>query len=720
MYIDINSVWDISGIDGLLDGKYRVLQLLPRIDSVALYHLRESEGISRPVVLSMPIFKAGIRENRCLVSIYKAPFYQLESEELIPIIQKRKRDENWQLIKELINSQNYLEDIITSERSRKISQYAKSKGTYVQKIYRLLNLYWRYGQHKNALLPAYKLSGAKGIPRTAGTAKRGAPPKDYIPALSPIEGKNVTEHDKKIFKRAMKKYGLKGKEVALSRVYDQMLKDFYYGEILLADSQERDPTLPSLRSFRYWIKKLFGPDEILRKQTNKGDYERNKRGLRGSATDHTQVIGSCFEIDATVIDVHIVSEFNRNTVLGRPTLYCVIDKESRMIVGLHVSLEYASWRAGRQALVNSFTPKKNYCARFGIDIEEAEWPCYHIPQRLLCDRGEFICKKPEELAVPLIGHISIAPPYRADLKGIVERRFKIFNDRLLHELKGTTNGRHYIRGDKDPRLDAQFTITEITSLLIDEVLEHNNSIFQDLARSSPLLIESELPPTPINYWNLHLEKHLHSLSVMDESEIRACLLPPEKVSMTSRGIRLNNNLYYESDDPDFEDWKSIARTNGRWPLDARIDQDNASYIYVRLQPNRGFTRCSLVSLSSNFDRKHIADVGYFHNWLERETKRAKPNTKSLERHERRKEIVTNANELQKQSPSPKSQREKIHAIKANRRKAIEQGRFSSMQEEAISSAPQPEKNVSEVRQNFDNTDSIISLLKRTRGTKNEN
>lgn len=52
--------------------------------------------------------------------------------------------------------------------------------------------------------------------------------------------------------------------------------------------------------------------------------------------------GSCFELDATVLDVHIVSEFNRNHVLGRPTVYCVVDKESRMMVGLHVSMEYAS------------------------------------------------------------------------------------------------------------------------------------------------------------------------------------------------------------------------------------------------------------------------------------------------------------------------------------------------------------------------------------------
>nr|WP_250164206.1 hypothetical protein [Escherichia coli] len=88
-----------------------------------------------------------------------------------------------------------------------------------------------------------------------------------------------------------------------------------------------------------------------------------------------------------------------------------------------------------------------------------------------CVTGEFICNKPEELAVPLIGHLSIAPPYRAELKGIVEHRFQILNEKLVHELMGTTKGRHYIRGDRDPRLDATLTLSEVTKLLIDQVLE---------------------------------------------------------------------------------------------------------------------------------------------------------------------------------------------------------------------------------------------------------
>ncbi|HCL8183363.1 TPA: transposase, partial [Escherichia coli] len=353
---------------------------------------------------------------------------------------------------------------------------------------------------------------------------------------------------------------------------------------------------------------------------------------------------------------------------------------------------------------------------FGIEIEESEWPCHHIPQRLLCDRGEFICNKPEELAVPLIGHLSIAPPYRAELKGIVEHRFQILNEKLVHELMGTTKGRHYIRGDRDPRLDATLTLSEVTKLLIDQVLEHNSSIFDGLAGQTPLLVESGLPPTPLNYWNTHLKRHRHALNKADEADIRARLLPVEQVSMTSKGIRLNDDMYYECDRAEFEDWKVIARSNGRWKLEARIDQDNASFIYVRLRPSEGFTRCTLMTRSSSFEERHRADVLYFEDWKKVSKKRSKPTSKSIERHNRRKTITANAREELKKEPALKTKAEKTLGIKERRREAIMEARISSDD----SNYTEPSENQSSVdKLAADRASKVVSLLKRERGSNSE-
>ncbi|ORP18366.1 transposase [Vibrio paracholerae] len=677
MQVEVNSVWLVSSLDGSVDGLYRVLAIYSEIDLFIMFLITEDKKLERPISVPLSSFIDLVKQKLITVSEYELPAYLSCKDEDIPKAQRLKRDKTYQMIFDLVSSPDFLLDIATNSRSKLLVTQAKKQKTYVQKIYRTLNLFWKYGQEPNALLPAYKLSGGLGKERPAGNVKRGRPVQIATPTFSVFGGVNTEEDDKTKIQNAMRKFGLKGKNVPFSKVYEQMLKEFYSEELLLAESQQREPIVPGYRSFLYWAKKLIPQNELIRRQTNKGDFERNRRGLIGSATDHTEVPGSCFELDATVLDVHIVSEFQRNHVLGRPTLYCLVDKESRMIVGLHVSMEYASWRAGRQALVNAFTSKKQYCERFGIEIEEGDWPCQHIPQRLLCDRGEFICKDAEQLAVPLIGHLSIAPPYRADWKGTVEIRFKILNDTLVHQLMGTTRGRHFIRGDKDPRLDAALTLNEVTKMLIDAVLEHNSSIFESLAAQTTLLIEFDLKPTPLNYWAIHLKKHRHALIKANEADIRARLLPPVTVSMTSKGIRLNKDMYYQCEREEFDSWKTIARNAGSWKLEARIDQDNSSFIYVRLQSNENFTRCELMKLSSIFEDRHIADVVFFEDWKTLQLKKNKPGKASLERYNRKNETIRNAKESLKSELPLHSKAEKTRDMKERRRQVILDNRLKS-------------------------------------------
>lgn len=710
MQVELNSILRACGADGLPDGLYRVLKHYPDNDSIILFEVDNGNKIVKPNSLSYDSFHF-LRKNKNLIkSSIELPFYLICAETEIKKEHIRKRDKRYTLISGLVNQPGFLLEITLKERSKIFSEHSKKVGCSIHTLYRLLNLYWKYGQEKNALLPAYKLSGGSGKIRVAGENKRGAPLKFSTFSMQVPQGVNTKESDKEKFVLAMKMYGLKGEPISYSRIYKLMLLEFYADELIMADMEFRLPNYPSYRSFLYWVKKLFNEDEIVRRQTNKGDFERNKRGLRGSSTDHTENPGSCFELDATVLDVHIVSEFRRNYVLGRPTLYCVVDKESRMVVGLHVSLEYASWRAGRQALVNSFTSKVEYCSQFGIEIDKNEWPCAHIPQRLLCDRGEFICKQAEQLAVPLIGHLSIAAPYRADYKGTIEKRFDLLNHNLIHELAGSTKGKQFIRGDKDPRQDAIYTLPEVTKLLIDLILEFNSSYLSSLTGQSTLLIEAGLSPTPLNYWNLHVSKHRHSLSVIDEAVIRARLLPVTYVSMTSKGIRMNDEMYYESDRDEFEAWKIIARNTGSWKMEARIDQDNSSFIFVRLKESEGFTRCNLMKRSANFENRHIADISFFEDWRKLESIKAGPNKKSVERHERRKAVTNTAIEKSKSAPPLASKIEKVRDMKQRRREAISDSRHEDA--EPLRADEGHLKNSTFLAGQESKADKVISMLSR--------
>jgi hypothetical protein len=66
----------------------------------------------------------------------------------------------------------------------------------------------------------------------------------------------------------------------------------------------------------------------------------------------------------------------------------VVDVYSRMIVGLSVSLEGPSWVGMMLALENACADKVEFCRELGLEIAEADWPCRHLPEAILGDRGE--------------------------------------------------------------------------------------------------------------------------------------------------------------------------------------------------------------------------------------------------------------------------------------------------------------------------------------------
>ncbi|MER0132356.1 hypothetical protein KD913_04175 [Klebsiella pneumoniae] len=185
--------------------------------------------------------------------------------------------------------------------------------------------------------------------------------------------------------------------------------------------------------------------------------------------------------------------------------------------------------------------------------------------------------------------------------------------------------------------------------------------------------------------------------------------------MTSKGIRLNDDMYYECDRAEFEDWKVIARSNGRWKLEAGIDQDNASFIYVRLRPSEGFTRCTLMTRSSSFEERHRADVLYFEDWKKVSKKRSKPTSKSIERHNRRKTITANAREeLKKNLLSKQRQKNPRH------KRAATRSHNGSQISSDDSNYTEPSENQSSVdKLAADRASKVVSLLKRERGSNSE-
>ncbi|WP_220781590.1 hypothetical protein [Shewanella sairae] len=316
-----------------------------------------------------------------------------------------------------------------------------------------------------------------------------------------------------------------------------------------------------------------------------------------------------------------------------------------------------------QALVNSFLPKSDYCKEFGVDIHDSEWPCSHIPKELVCDNGELIGLKAQKALTPMT-RLSFTPPYRPDCKGVVEKRFDILNKELIHDFLGTTRGGSVVRGSRDPRKDAIYTLREVTTEIIKAILEHNRSIFDDLAFSSPLLIENDLPPTPINYWKVHVAKHKHDLQAALPDEVIARLLPPAKVSMTRSGIHFNG-LYYSCREIEDRNFASVARASGQWRLEARIDENTTNHIYVRLDKNHGFTLCYLLPRSRMFSGKSMSESDFMQDWLASKKEQSPISVASIDDHKYRQKMALDAKKRNRNSTSM-SFPQKINNIRQHR------------------------------------------------------
>jgi hypothetical protein len=647
MELSRNSIWKVTNCNLIEDGLYRLLCIMQDVESAILYSLTNTSTTVRPIAISLEGFTELVSSGTAKKAHYKLPTYLLVDEENISGEHIARRDKNYNLIRDIISDSTFIFDYATKKRSPQLAAYAKKNGVDRKSLARLITVYWRNGQDKMALLPAYAKSGGYGRDRAPTNKPLGAPKQPRTIAVDRA-AKFIVDDDAKIkFKKALKKYYLKETGLTLAKTYENLLKDSYSEELKLSEACGRPPLVPTKKQFSYWRTKLFSKDQIIKQRTSENDYLRNKRGALGSIIDQSYLPGTHFEIDATVADVHIVSDLGAQYVLGRPTIYIVADRASRMIVGMHVSLYHASWRAARQALANCFLTKSIYCKGFGIHIDDSEWPCAHIPKELVCDNGEMIGLQPKKVLTPMT-KLSFTPPYRPDCKGVVEKRFDIINKEVLHELLGTTRGGQVVRGSRDPRKDAIYTIKEITAEIIKAILEHNRSILDSLAFSSPLLIENDLSPTPLNYWKIHIAKHKHELQAANRDEVISRILPPAEVSMTRSGIYFNG-MYYSCSEIEELNLASVARSSGRWKLEARIDENTTNYIYIRLDKNKEFIRCDLLPRSRMLRNKSMFDSNFIQDWLDTKKELTPISTNSIDDYKHRKEVTRQAKLRRKNS-----------------------------------------------------------------------
>lgn len=583
------------------------------------------------------------------------------------------RDIAWEIIKDIVKEEPAIFEKIFRTKLIKAAQ-EKYKVSYPT-IRKYLYKYWSRGKTIDALLPDYKNSGGKGKERKAGKTKRGRPP------IYGIEGINVDDATKRIFRLAIEKYYLTSKQNSLTAAYKLMLKEFYAENIYYEGGVEKiilkdENSIPTFTQFKYWYQKEYNAPEILKARKGEKRFNKDHRAVLNTSLSEVFGPGSRYQIDATVADVYLVSEVNRNWIIGRPVVYLVMDVFSRMAVGMYVGLEGPSWAGAMMALTNVVANKKAYCAEYDIEINEDDWPSQHLPEILLADKGEFEGYNIERLVRAFNLHVENAASYRADWKGIVEKQFDLIQKKVKPLLPGYIDVDFQERGARDYRLDATLTLREFTQILIKQILQYNTKHYLKSYVRDRDLVAEDMQPIPLELWHWGIQNRTGKLRVFPEELIKLHLLPRAKATVNHKGIQFKG-ISYSCDKAIKESWFENARMNGSWKVELAYDPRNMSNVYIVDDTLGYFEECPMLEGSKRYEGLSLDEITYWrqqekrvehgrnHQQLQKDIDYIADVEAIIKRAEKEKKV---------QQDSSLSKAEQVGAIRANRKDEKERQR----------------------------------------------
>lgn len=603
-------------LEWLIEGKkeiYRRVLYVNRPQNVAVV-IDLNSDIAWPFSLELDELEALMKDE----IVHEMKYFnarQLIPEEKLSPVNKRKRDKAWEMISELVRDEP--EIYFPEFRGSAVKDMTKKHNCSHNTINRYLRRFWQNGKTPNALLPWYDHCGAPGKERKAGEKKRGRPPK-IVRSNEEKKGINVTPEIRRKFRIGIQEfYDKKVKRPLYSSYVKTMAKYFKIGieekDGILTPIVPPTHKIPTFGQFRYWLRKEHDLRKLLLGREGSRAVNLRMRERTGRSSLEAFGPGSRFQIDATIGDIYLVSQFNRNYLIGRPVIYAVIDVFSRMAAGLYVGLEGTSWIGAMMALANTASNKVEFCADYGIHINERQWPCSYLPDVLTADRGELRGDKPKNLITTLHVNIETLPPYRADWKGIVERYFGRCNESYIDWLPGAVVKRE--RGDRDYRLDAKLTLREFTRLAIRAALIYNNHHRLKWYDRSEFMIQDEVEPYPIKLWEWGITKRTGRLRHFEPDIVRLNLMPRGTARVTEEGIKFrmpdvqtSHAAFYTCKLAVDEQWFFKARNRDSWEVEVSYDPRLADYIYLPQNGGRGFEKCNLLGKNQQYIGKRWEEI----------------------------------------------------------------------------------------------------------------
>lgn len=528
-----------------------------------------------------------------------------------------------------------------SSRHALLVARSKEPGTGTPKtLLKDLRNWWQGGQTQDALLGYYSNCAR---PATVGTAGRGRRKVKSIEAQAFGSDETQTEAsdaDAGEVKKGLAPYQLTQEDLDYMR---DVIETFFFDKKVrrtlsktLQELHERHYSYvdgngfeylrpahecPSYRQLSYFLRSNY-PTEVIQKE-RKGEkrFAQEDRSTEGSIQLECHGVGHIYEFDATILDLPLVSSNSRNDIVGKPTLYLIIDRHSRLIVGWYMGFENANYSAAMQAILSIGEDKEALCKELGLPYDPADWPAHGVlPEMFLADQGELTHKKARRIARSIRSTISNVPGLRPDWKPLVECGFAMIHQVISPNAPGftpdaETRKRRSVNRDRDIALK----LNEARQLILSAIITHNKSA----QLGYPLTVEQAadgVRPIPRDLWRHSVLRRMGKLDQMDYEKLRVELMPRSTATVSEDGIQFEQ-MYYSCPEAQARGWLVDGRRR-RMPLDVAFDYRLVDEIVVYAPNKTGesfvakltgdsvmFSGMSLKEVKQHFDRVDALGAG---------------------------------------------------------------------------------------------------------------
>ena len=362
-----------------------------------------------------------------------------------------------------------------------------------------------------------------------------------IDALAPPpRTEKELSQDEKNMRWTLNKFFYTKHKNSLNTAYTLMLKEKY------CDQQgQLVAEYPTFDQFRYFYRKTKKMQQYYISRDGIKDYQRNNRPLLGDGVQQFAPVVGVGMLDSTICDIYLVDDSGK--LVGRPVLCACVDAFSGLCCGYSLGWEGGTYSL-RSLMLNVIANKQEWCESHGVFIDDGEWDSNKLPGVFVTDMGSEYKGDTFSQIVELGVNVVNLPPYRPELKGVVEKFFDVVQNSYKKHLKGkgVIEPDYQERGAHDYRKDACLTLREFEQIVLHCIVYYNSSRVVDFPFTEEMLADG-VKPYANSIFSWGKEQMGSNLISVTPQKLVQTLLPRTTGTFTRKGLRVNG-LRYKHDD----------------------------------------------------------------------------------------------------------------------------------------------------------------------------